>query len=380
MIGPLLAAGLTVVSAAQSPPDTHGWACAYVSNRLPRALLLLGDDAISGEETRAEKKRLSLAETVLTRASALTLARSLGATRLVMVRCQTEAGGKAENIEARAFDAHSPIAGQAIRITRPHEQLPWLVDDLARILAGAQDASRLKSLGYPGARALDRIGGALATEAAAERIRGLKEALKEDPFSMEVRLMATDALFAARDFDSAIQVAVGPPAGESTPELQRMLRFMGGAAQLEAGRYAEAFETFGALCDERETASALNNIGVARFRMRYKDASAFFEKAAALQDPRRRDIAFNRSLALIFEGRAEAAVSLLNEALASDPTDTRSRLLKVWSLRVLGREAEREAEWQRLMEIAPSFSSLGAPDLARRLERIFVAERLPLSR
>ena len=50
-----------------------------------------------------------------------------------------------------------------------------------------------------------------------------------------------------------------------------------------------------------------------------------------------------------------------------------------WALRMLDRLEEREAEWRRLLLIAPSFSSLAQPDLARRLERIFFTERLPRS-
>ena len=376
-MGLLLATGLTLVSASPASPAAPAWACAYVANRLPRALRLLGEDAISDEEARAALRRLSLGETVLTRASALTLARNLGASRLVMVRCRTEAGLNDLGIEARAFDVDSPAAGPAIRTARPSLELPSAVDEIAQLVAGAQDAGAANALGYPSPATLGRIGAALAGETVTERARSLTQALREDPASIELRLMTTEALFAARDFDAATQAGLGARVRPADQELGRMLRFLGGAAQLEGGRYAEAFDTFEALRKERETSSVLNNLGVARFRMRYKDASSLFEKAAALQDPRPRDIAFNQSLALIFEGRAEAAVRLLDEALASDPSDTRTRLLKVWSLRVLGRNTERDEEWQRLMALAPSFSSLALPDLARRLERIFVAERQP---
>jgi hypothetical protein len=63
--------------------------------------------------------------------------------------------------------------------------------------------------------------------------------------------------------------------------------------------------------------------------------------------------------------------------MEASPRDAQVRLLKVWALRLLNRETERGEEWGRLMAIAPSFASLGTPDLARRLERIFFSERIP---
>ena len=65
-----LGAGLTVISASSAAASPASWACAYVAERLPRALAVYGDDAVPAGETRAARKRLSLPETILTRASA----------------------------------------------------------------------------------------------------------------------------------------------------------------------------------------------------------------------------------------------------------------------------------------------------------------------
>ena len=121
----------------------------------------------------------------------------------------------------------------------------------------------------------------------------------------------------------------------------------------------------------------LNNLGVARFRLRDPEASAVFARAGSLTDQRQNDISFNRALSLLFEGRAEQALPALDRLIESTPRDAQTRLLKVWALRLLKRETERGEEWERLLALAPSFASLGAPDLARRLERIFFSERIP---
>jgi tetratricopeptide (TPR) repeat protein len=221
-----------------------------------------------------------------------------------------------------------------------------------------------------------KAGPGLLAPSPSERARALLGALENDPASIDLRLSAVEALIAARNFDAAIRTAAEPQAAEAPGALVRALRFQGGAAQLEAGRYAEASETFDALLRVQETAGALNNRGVARFRLRDLLASAVFERAGRLTDPRQSDISFNRCLALLFEGRAEEALKGIEREIEGHPRDAQTQLLKVWALRSLNRETERGEAWEGLMAIAPSFSSLGNPDLARRLERIFFSERV----
>jgi tetratricopeptide (TPR) repeat protein len=214
-------------------------------------------------------------------------------------------------------------------------------------------------------------------DGAFERAGGLTLALKEDPGSIDLRLSAIEALMAARDFDAALQIAGTAPEAGISPGLSRALRFLQGASLLEAGRYLEAQDAFLALKGSKESAAVLNNLGVARFRLRDRDASGLFERASFFADHRQADIAFNRCLALLFEDKAEIALPALDDSLRANASDVRTRLLRVWALKLLGREAERGLEWERLTGIAPSFSSLQNPDLARRLERIFHSERSP---
>lgn len=376
MISLALAAGLTVISASNaevsSPPS---WTCAYVAERLPRALALHGDDAVSAGETRAARKRLSLPDTVLTRASALSLARILGGSRLVIVRCQDDLDRT--TIEAQAFEVDRPAAGQIARVAGPRTDIAATIDEIANRIASPGARGGTSALRAPAAPALAKAGPALAATSATERARGLSAALEYDPYSIDLRLSAVEALIAARDFDPAIRLAAAAPAPDTPLALARALKFQGGAAQLEAGRYAEAAETFNSLRQARETAAVLNNLGVARFRLRDQDASSLFARAGSLSDQRQNDISFNRALALLFEGRAEQALAGVNRSIEAAPGDAQPQLLKVWALRLLNREVERGEAWERLMALAPSFASLGNPDLARRLERIFLSERTP---
>ncbi len=371
MIGLLLGASLTVISAAPASPSPPSWSCAYVAERLPRVLAAMGEDTVSAEETRAARKRLGLAEAVLTRASNLALARTLGANRLVTVRC-TDAG-RNTTLEAQTFETARPGAGPSLRIERLIAELPEAVEELARGLGGSPPASP-ELLGRSSAHALLKAGPSLANPNAAERARGLNLVLDQDPSSLDLRLSTIESLLAVRDFDRAIAIAAAAPPGGPL-RLKRAVQFQAGAALLEAGRYAEARDTFEALGRARETAASLNHMGVALFRLRDKDASRSFERASFFPDQRQADIFFNRSLSLIFEGRPEIALPFIDTVRAKTPEDARARLLKVWALKLLGREPERMREWEDLMAIAPSFAALGVPDLARRLERIFVSER-----
>lgn len=377
MMSLVLAAGLTVIQAANISSPAPSWSCAYVAERLPRALALRGEDAASAEHTRAAREALGLSDAVLTRASSLALARSMSATRLVMIRCLDQ--NSTTTVEAQAFDTESPHAGSLIRLVESLSAVPSLVDELARQLSpaeastGSATAPRFEP---PSARALLRAGPALGLPGAVERARGLRQALAEDPASIDLRLSLVESLIAARDFTAAIEVAGAEPRKDApAAPLRRLLRFQAAAALLEVGRYAEARDALEELRRERETAAVLNNLGVARFRLRDADASGAFERASFFVDHRQGDISFNRSLALIFENKAELALPALADAVRSEPLDVRSLLLRVWALRILGRDAERALEWDRLVARAPSFAALGAPDLGRRLERIFFSER-----
>ena len=376
MIGLLLAAGLTVVSTAAVSSTSPSWACAYTAERMPRALTVLGDDTVWAEETRTARRRLGLADAVLTRAANLALARSLGATRLVVVRCTDS--GQSTTLEAQAFDTNSPTASEVVRLTRPLADIATSIDQLARRLSlpgESANTPRTGSLRPPSPRALARAGAALLLGTAGERATGLAAALNDDPTSVDLRLSAVGSLIASRDFDGAARLAGVPSPPDTPAPLARALRFQEGAALLESGRYAEARATFEALRRDRETAGALNNLGVSMFRLRESAASEIFERASFIEDHRQSDIAFNRSLSLLFDGRAQEALPFLDTALKAAPDDARTRLLRSWALRLLNREADRAEEWERLMRIAPSFSALGNPDVARRLERIFLFER-----
>lgn len=369
-----LAAGLTVISAS-SAISPRSWACAYVAERLPRTLTLQGDNAVSAGETRAARKRLSLPETVLTRASALSLARALGGSRLVIVSCQEDRDQTA--IEARTFEVARPAEGAVARAARPPAEIAAAIDEIAARLSSAVPGAAPAAFPSPSAAALAAAGPALAASSPIERARGLTAALAVDRGSIDLRLSAVEALIAARDYDAAIRLAEPAPAPDTPKALARALRFQAGAAQLEAGRYAEASATFDSLRQTQETAAVLSNLGVARFRLRDPEASALFGRASSFTDQRQNDISFNRALALLFEGRADQALPVLDRAMEAAPRDAQVRLLKVWAFRLLNRETERGEEWGRLMALAPSFALLGNPDLARRLERIFYSERVP---
>lgn len=292
-----------------------------------------------------------------------------------MARCLDERGGA--TIEAQSFDVEQPISGDPVRVRQTLANLPAAIDQVARLLNPGAAGPHASSFRAPSSRALSMAGAALTNQNAGDRARGLRLALNEDRGSLDLRLSTVEALIAARDFDAAVEVAGAVPAQSGPPALARLLAFEAAAALLESGRYAEASVALEGLRREQETGAVLNNLGVAQFRMRDPQASSYFERASFSTDPRQRDIAFNRALALIFENKADRALPILDAALRVPAPDVRTRLLRVWALALLKRDAERGEEWNRLIAAAPSFASLGVPDLARRLERIFLFEQHP---
>jgi tetratricopeptide (TPR) repeat protein len=369
----LAAAALTVVSTATSSTSASSWACAYVAERLPRSLTLLGEDAVSAMETREARQKLGLPEAVLTRGSNLALARSLGATRLIVVHCGEQ--GSNATIEAQSFDTNSPRSDEPFRITRALPDLPAAIDQLAQSLSPG-NPSALAGFKAPSGKALGKAGPALSLKNANTRATELMAVAREDG-SVDLRLSAVQALIGARDFDNAASLADLAVSKDAPPRLVRELRFLSAVALLESGRYEDARTVLETLRRQRETAAVLNNLGVALFRLRESSASVVFERATFLFDHRQRDIGFNRALTKLFLGTAETALPLIDEVLANSPSDPRARLLRLWALALLNRLSERAEEWDRLMAIAPSFSALGTPDVARRLERIFPSERTP---
>jgi tetratricopeptide (TPR) repeat protein len=369
----LAAAALTVVSTATSSTSSSAWACAYVAERLPRSLTLLGEDTVSAMETRDARQRLGLPEAVLTRGSNLALARSLGATRLIAVHCSEQ--GSNATIEAQSFDANSPQSGEPFRMTRTQQDLPTAIDQLAQSLSPG-NPSALSGFKPPSAKALAKAGPALLLRDANARATELMAVAREDA-SVDLRLSAVQGLIGARDFDNAASLADLPLPKDAPPRLVRELRFLSAVALLESGRYEDARAVLEVLRRQFETAAVLNNLGVSLFRLREPSASSVFERATFLFDHRQPNIAFNRALTKLFLGTAETALPLIDEVLANSPSDPRARLLRLWALALLNRPSERAEEWDRLMAIAPSFSALGTPDVARRLERIFPSERTP---
>jgi tetratricopeptide (TPR) repeat protein len=369
----LTAAALTVVSTATSSTSPSAWACAYVAERLPRSLTLLGEDTVSALETREARQKLGLAEAVLTRGSNLALARSLGATRLIVVHCGEQ--GSNATIEAQSFDTNSPRSDEPLRMTHALPDLPAAVDQLAQRLSPGPH-SALSGFKPPSVKALAKAGPALLLKDANARATELMAIAREDA-SVDLRLSAVQALVVARDFDNAARLADLPLATDAPPRLARELRFLSAVALLESGRYEDARSVLETLRLQLETAAVLNNLGVSLFRLREPAASGVFERATFLPDHRKRDIGFNRALTTLFLGAPETALPLIDDVLAQAPSDPRARLLRLWALALLNRLSERGEEWNRLMAIAPSFSALGTPDVARRLERIFHSERTP---
>ena len=387
MIPPTLLSLLLAVSAAEAgavtvvPPEgpggaPAGWIGAAVAEVLPRALQRLGVPATPGIDRRRAQEALGVSSAVATRATAIRVAESLGAARLVVG--SWEQRGDELTLSLRLLDTRRGALSAPLVATAPLESLGRSIHALAwdvalagsRAPGGARDAL-LRAADAAPFGALRALGEGLASSDVAARVAGARRALALHPGYDEAALALARLHVDGGSFEEAREAAA-----RVTPEspFAREARFLGGVALLGLGRYREADVLYAGLTSAQATAAALGNRALARLRDSPASGASTLLRQAVEAQPASVDLPFNLGWALLIEGDAEAAAFWLRGAVRRDPGDAQGRLLLSWALSASGRGEEAEEQWRAAAALIPSLGPMRKADLERRLERVLPSE------
>lgn len=370
--------GPVVVVPPEGPGGTGaGWIGAAVAETLPRALQRAGVPSVPGIDRRRAEEALGVPGGSVTRATAIRVAESLGASRLVVGSWDLQ--GADLTLSLRLLDARrgtlsAPLVarGALAGLGRAVHALAW---DVAlagpRSPAGTREALLGAADGVP-FEALRALGEGLAGRDTASRVAGVRRALVLAPAYDEAALALSRLMVDAGRFDEARQAAARVPSGSP---FARDARFLDGVALLGLGRDREADVLFADLVSQQASAAALGNRALARLRQgpAASGASTLLRQAVEAE-PASVELPFDLGWALLVEGEADAAAFWLKGAVRRDPGDAQGRLLLSWALSKSGRGEEADEQWRAAAALVPALEPMRKPDLSRRLERVLPSE------
>jgi tetratricopeptide (TPR) repeat protein len=374
----LAAPAAVVVVPPEGPGGSPvGWIGTAVAETLPRALQRAGVPAIPGSDRRRAQEALGVPSPGATRATAIRVAESLGASRLVVGSWELRGPDLALSLrllDARRGTLSAPLVatGPLAEVGRTIHALAW---DVA--LAGpwppkGTRAGLLRAADAVPFEALRALGEGLAARDASARLAGVRRALVLHPGYDEAALVLARLLVDAGSFDEArdavARVAPGSP-------FARDARFLEGVALLGLGRHREADVLYAELAAQDATAAALGNRAVARLREGPASGASALLRQAVEAEPASVDLPFDLGWALLVEGDPEAAAFWLRGAVRRDPGDAQGRLLLSWALSASGRAEEAEEQWRAAAALIPTLEPMRTPDLSRRLERVLPSEQ-----
>jgi tetratricopeptide (TPR) repeat protein len=355
-----------------------GWIGAAVAESLPRALQRAGVPAVPGADRRRAQEALGVPSPGATRATAIRVAESLGASRLVVG--SWELRGADLTLSLRLLDARRGSLSAPLVVTGPLAEVGRTIHALAWdvALAGPRppEGTReglLRAAEAVPFEALRALGEGLAGRDGAARLAGVRRALALHPGYDEAALVLARLLVDAGSFEEARQALkrVGP----ASP-FARDARFLDGVALLGLGRYREADVLYADLLSQRATAAALGNRGAARLRLGPSASGASTLLSQAVEaEPASVDLPFSLGWALLVESEPEAAAFWLRGAVRRDPGDAQGRLLLSWALSAGGRAEEADEQWRAAAALVPALAPMHQPDLSRHLERVMPSER-----
>jgi tetratricopeptide (TPR) repeat protein len=353
-----------------------GWIGAIVAEALARALQRAGVLAIPGTDRLRAQEAMGVPSPGATRATAIRVAESLGAARLVVG--SWEQRGADLTLSLRLLDARRGSLSAPLVATGPLESLGRAIHALAWDVAlagerppGGTREALLRSADAVPFEALRALGEGLAGRESAARLAGARRALLLYPGYDEAALVLARLLVDAGSFEAAREVVAGV---RSDSAFTREARFLDGVALLGLGRFREADVLYAELVAGQATAAALGNRAVARLRDRAANGASLLLRQAVEAEPASVDLPFNLGWALFIESDVEAAGFWLKGAVRRDPGDAQGRLVLSWALAASGRAEEAEEQWRAAAALVPALGPMREPDLSRRLERVLPSE------
>jgi len=285
------------------------------------------------------------------------------------------------NFDGQTFTAKAQLLDmQKLKLSPAVQQagpLPKLIDlqtalawELQRLLVPDLLTSRNQFVNaFPAVR-LDafenHIRGMLASEPQ-EKIRRLREALRQSPNYAPAILALGKEQYGSREYQAAMATLARMPRHEP---MAREANFYLGLSAFYAGEYSRAQQAFEAVAASLPLTEVVNNLGVVAGRRGDQSAIAQFRKAVEA-DPADADYRFNLAVALQRAGEVEAAEEQLKEAVKLDPSDAEAKtVLGIVAAR--GTQARAAARGTRspLERIKTNYDEAPFRQLALEIQRV----------
>jgi Tfp pilus assembly protein PilF/TolB-like protein len=360
-----------------SPHGTEGWVGEAFAEALSTHLLAAGQGVVTHSERRRVLGGKGLEPGAPpTLGAVLEAGEELGATQAVLGSFRVE--GEAVEVTAQVFDLGT---GKKLGVIEDHGELEKLLElqnQLAKNLLRLDGTPVPESLASIAERrrvipleAYKEFILAQLTDAASERRELLESVLQMYPAYSEAALALGQLLLESGETSQAIEALSSIPPEDP---VYRAAYFTMGLAYLAATQNRLAAEIFGRLSEQEESASFLNNLGVALLRAGENERALEAFREAVDREPSDITYRFNLGWGAWRAGAPSDARGALLEVVLSDPEDAEAHLL----LSVVATAEERlelaETERDVALSLSPDLAEVN-PSSLEGLER--VVDQLP---
>ncbi|HEY7792191.1 MAG TPA: tetratricopeptide repeat protein [Vicinamibacterales bacterium] len=354
------------------------------------AAVLLGEDlarldqpVVAREDRRRAFEQLQIPLNVeLTDATAIRVARLVGATRIIRGTLRLEDGKDSkdgETLVARVRQLHIDTGRMdaPVDLRAPLKDLFSLCARMAQALAPHATISEAALVAnHPSLDAFqDYIKGLLAQDPAT-RVRYLRSAIALAPGLDRARL-ALWAVYSDQGEDDQALAVVREVSEDSG--LRTQARFRAALSLIRLKQYGDAESTLSALSRETPAAAILNDLGIVQLRSTgsgdLKRAAYFFTEATKA-NPDHADYFFNLGYTYWLQHDAHAAIYWLREAVRRHPADGAAHFVLAVALSASGEQAQAERERALAGQLSSDYADRirkaapGMPVVPRGLARI----------
>ena len=342
----------------------------------------LGLQAVTREDRRRAFDRLQIPTDVqITDATAIRIARLVGATQVVLGGLSLETGPGGDQLVARIRRIRLAAGRMDPTVVEraPLREIFPLFGRLARRLVpqASLTVQQLADRHPPLVAFEDYVKGLLA-ENPETQIRYLRSSMALDP-SLDRAHLALWRVFSEQGNDEAALAAVNAVPAAS-PEAARA-RFRAALSLIHLKRWDEASTALKQLVAAHPTAAVFNDLGVVELRRGGADASrrAADDFAKATQaDPDAADYFFNLGYSYWLQHNARAAIYWLREAVRRNPTDGAAHFVLGVALAASGDSLEADRERALARQLSSRYAAAGMDRVPAGLERLATALDGPL--
>jgi tetratricopeptide (TPR) repeat protein len=338
---------------------------------LTEDLSRLDQPMVTREDRRRAFEQLQIPfDAELTDATAIRVARLVGATRVIRGTLALEDGDGGEQLvtRVRQLRLDNGHMDPAIEQRAPLRDVFALCARLARALTpGTGVTEQALIAGHPPLNAFqDYVKGLLAQDPVT-RVRYLRSSLALAPTFDQARL-ALWAVYTDQGHDDRALSVAREVSAQS--DYSARARFQSALSLIRLEQYTEAETTLTALSTDLPTAAVFNNLGVVQLRKNggtadLRRAAYDFTKATEA-NPGNANYFFNLGYAYWLQHDAHAAIYWLREAVRRNPADAEAHFVLAVALKASGQRTEADREQALAGQLSSEYADRikkGAPQM-----------------